>query len=53
MTEQKADISPHLLYFHEKYKLPASQVVKDLKREYVDKGIHVVQADNFLKSLDL
>lgn len=47
------EISPHLLYFHEKYHLPAFQVVKDLKREYVAKGIHVVQGVNFLKSLDL
>ena len=45
-------ISPHLHYFHEKYHLPALQVVKDLKREYVDKGIQVVQGDNFLKNLE-
>lgn len=42
-----------LRYFHEKYQVPAFQVVKELKRERIDRGIHVVQAANFLKKLDL
>jgi predicted AAA+ superfamily ATPase len=46
-------ISPHLRYFHEKYDLPAFQVVKDLKREWINKGIHVINALNFLRTLDL
>ncbi len=46
-------IHPPLLYFHEKYKLPGCQIVKELKRERVDKEIQVIQAANFLKSLDL
>ncbi len=46
-------ISPHLCYFHEKYQLPACQVVKELKRERVEAHIHLLRAENFLKSLYL
>ncbi len=46
-------LSEPLLYFHEKYKIPAVQIVKELKRERVDQGIEVVQAEKFLKSLFL
>jgi uncharacterized protein len=42
-----------LRYFHQKYELPAQQVVKELKREKVDSGIEIVQAINFLKTLYL
>lgn len=48
-----ASISSALQYFHEKYQIPAIQLVKEIKRERVDQGIEVVQASNFLKSLDL
>jgi predicted AAA+ superfamily ATPase len=43
----------NLVYFHEKYELPALQLVKELKRERVDKGIEIVHGLNFLKTLDL
>jgi predicted AAA+ superfamily ATPase len=46
-------ISPHLLYFHDKYNLPGVQVVNLLKQEYVDNGIEVVRGSNFLKNLYL
>lgn len=46
-------ISPGLLYFHEKYHIPAVQVVKDLKREKMENGIEIMLGDNFLKSLYL
>jgi len=46
-------ISPSLSYFHEKYHLPAYQVVKDLKREKVESGIELVSAEKFLTALDL
>ncbi|MCB1108446.1 MAG: hypothetical protein KDK44_02215 [Chlamydiia bacterium] len=46
-------ISPSLIYFHEKYNLPAVQVVKELKREYHAGSIEVVKGENFLKHLDL
>jgi predicted AAA+ superfamily ATPase len=46
-------ISPHLRYFHEKYQIPAIQVVKELKREHEHQGIPVVSAATFLQSLDL
>ena len=42
-----------LRYFHEKYHLPACQVVKELKRERVEDNIEVVQGINFLKNLYL
>jgi hypothetical protein len=42
-----------LRYFHEKYKLPAIQVVKDLRYGKVDNGIEIVQALDFLKTLYL
>jgi len=46
-------ISPHVRYFHEKYKLSAVQLVKELKREKIEQGIEIVEAANFLKTLDL
>ncbi len=45
-------ISPHLRYFHEKYQIPAVQVVKELRREWIDEGIGVVQSKKFLASLE-
>lgn len=48
-----ATISPHLYYFHEKYRLPAAQVVNLLKKERLENGIEVVQGNNFLKHLYL
>lgn len=46
-------ISKSLRYFYEKTKVPAYQVVKELKRERIDNGIEVVEGNNFLKSLFL
>ncbi len=46
-------IPPSLQYFSEKYKLPAIQVVKELKRERVEHGIEIIQGDHFLKTLYL
>ncbi|MBS0619988.1 MAG: ATP-binding protein [Verrucomicrobia bacterium] len=48
-----ASIDPNLRYFHEKYQLPAMQIVKELKKERVDQGIEIVEAQRFLKSLYL
>lgn len=48
-----ATIDNNLKYFHEKYKHPAVQVIKELKKEYFDNGIEVVQGSNFLKNLYL
>lgn len=39
-----------LRYFHDKYHLPAIQVVKNLKREKMEGAIEIVEAQNFLKS---
>lgn len=46
-------ICASLSYFHEKYQLPAVQVVKELKREKIEKGIEILQGLKFLKSLEL
>ncbi len=46
-------VNPSLRYFYEKYKLPAVQVVKDLKREKVENEIEIIQGLNFLKTLYL
>lgn len=50
-----ADSSIHvgLRYFHEKYRLPAVQIVQELKKERLDRGIQVLQGEKFLKSLYL
>jgi uncharacterized protein len=47
------NLSPSLCFFHEKYNLPAVQLVKDLKKEKSINGIEIVRGINFLKSLDL
>ncbi|MES2345862.1 MAG: ATP-binding protein [Chlamydiota bacterium] len=46
-------VSTALRYFHEKYDLPAVQVVKELKRETRENGIDVIQGLHFLKTLYL
>jgi len=47
------NINPGLTYFHEKYKLKAVQIVKELKREYKKQGIEVIHAARFLQELFL
>ena len=42
-----------LMYFHQKYQLPAVQVVKELKREQVTQGIEVISGQRFLEALYL
>lgn len=49
----ETSIDPNLRYFHEKYKLPGVQVVKELKKERIDQGIEVAEGLNFLKNLYL
>jgi len=46
-------LNPGIRYFHEKYNLPSFQVVKELKREKIEKGIEIVEGINFLRELDL
>ena len=46
-------ISSGLLYFHEKYNIPAVQIVKELKREKSENDIHILRGLSFLKSLEL
>jgi predicted AAA+ superfamily ATPase len=45
--------STSLHYFHEKYNLPALQVVKNLKREKREGSIEILEAKTFLESLFL
>lgn len=46
-------IGKGISYFREKYQLPSVQVVKELKREKVEKGIEVMSALHFLQTLYL
>lgn len=46
-------LHPALLYFHQKYRLPAMQIVKELKREKVDQDLHIIEALGYLQSLKL
>jgi predicted AAA+ superfamily ATPase len=48
-----ASLAPSLLHFHEKYKIPAIQLVKELKRERVDQGVEILDATKYLRSLIL
>lgn len=45
--------SENLIYFHEKYQIPALQVVKNLKREQLQNSIEILSGLNFLKNLYL
>jgi len=46
-------INHGLYYFHNKYKIPAIQIVKELKHEKTENKIKIVKGINFLKTLDL
>ena len=49
----KQHVSSGLAYFHEKYKLPSIQVVKELKHEHSNQGIQIVEGYKFLQDLYL
>ena len=46
-------ISPSLQAFHNKYQLPAIQLVKELRQEKIIQGIEIRKALRFLEELDL
>lgn len=46
-------LSKPLIYFKQKYNLPAIQLVKNLRNERVEKGIEIRKGFNYLKSLYL
>ncbi len=46
-------IGSALLDFHKKYRFPATQVVKELRRERMDQEIEVVSGERFLSNLSL
>jgi hypothetical protein len=46
-------ISEGLIYFQEKYNMPAIQLVKELKRERLEKGIEIRSAGEYLKTLSI
>ena len=48
-----AAVSPSLNYFYDKYKHPAVQVVRALKKERSENGIEIIEGVNFLKNLFL
>lgn len=45
------EVSKALLYFHDRYHLPAKQVVHELAREYQHEDIEVIKAENYLIDL--
>jgi hypothetical protein len=47
------DLSKNLKYFSDKYSLPATQIVKNLKREKQLGRIKIVKAENYLQELFL
>ena len=47
------NLSSGLVYFHDKYHLPSIQVVKELKREKLERGIEIIDGSTFLKGLFL
>ncbi len=50
-SERKA--SSGILYFFKKYKVKSTQIVKSLHTEYVDRGVEILKAKEFLKNLYL
>lgn len=46
-------LSKNLKFFADKYKLKATQVVKELKREQAVNNIEILKAENFFKELFL
>lgn len=46
-------VSKSLIKFHEKYDLPAIQLVKSLRNDYQQKGISILKAEKFLSQLFL
>jgi predicted AAA+ superfamily ATPase len=53
VKQSNHSINPGLRYFHEKYDLPAVQIVKDLKHEKMDHQIKIMRGLNFLLGLYL
>ena len=47
----KTTVSPSLKYFHQKYGIPAIQVIRYLRHEQKIGEIELLQASNFLLSL--
>lgn len=45
--------SKPLIRFHEKYNIPAIQLVKSLRNDYQDQGIRILKAEKFLSQLFL
>lgn len=48
-----ADLPAGLRKFYRRYAIPATLLVKELKREQVKEGISVMEAEKFLKGLYL
>ncbi len=47
------ELSQSLAYFHEKYNLPAIQLVKSLRHDYSKDGIRIMRAEQYLSELYL
>jgi hypothetical protein len=53
VKNSEKNIDKSLLYFHDKYQIPAIQVVKSLRQEYQANGIEVLRLQAFLEDLIL
>ncbi len=49
--KSESDLSKNLLYFHQKYKIPATQIVLSIKRERMAGEIRIVDGMKFLSEL--
>ena len=48
-----SEISPTLRYFYKKYRIPAIQLVKNLRLERVENGIEIRKAYSYLRNLEM
>ena len=53
VKNSKKFLSSGIAYFHNKYKLQATQLVKELKRERIENGVEIRKGIEFLKNLSL
>jgi len=47
------EVSPHLVYFRERYPMEALQLVADLRLEYDSRGVSVRRAETWLSNLEI
>ena len=48
-----SEISPTLRYFYKKYRIPAIQLIKNLRLERIEDGIEIRKAYQYLRNLEM